>query len=114
MEISAVKLRNSYQTYFVDTNNLFINQNSLCIVDTEHGIDIGRVIKCKRFQNNPDVDIKGKLLRMLTDDDVKQLPDIEAIEKKAFDACREKAKSKNLDMKLISVKFLPISNNIFM
>jgi cell fate regulator YaaT (PSP1 superfamily) len=106
MEVSAVKLRNSYQINYVDTNNLFVNQNSLCVVETEHGIDIGNVFKCRRYQNGGAADVKGKLLRMITPDDLKQIPEIEALEKNAFDKCREKAKAKKLDMKLISVKCL--------
>ena len=38
MEVSAVKLRNSYQIYFVDTNDFFLKQNSQCVVEIEHGI----------------------------------------------------------------------------
>ncbi len=106
MEISAVKLRNSYQTCFVDTNNLFVHQNSLCVVDTEHGIDIGTVVKCKKFQQNPNIEVKGKLLRKITSEDTSLLPEIEEIENRAFENCRKKAKNKNLDMKLISVKCL--------
>ena len=48
MEISAVKLRNSYQINYVDTNNLFVNQNAFCVVETEHGVDIGNVFKCRQ------------------------------------------------------------------
>ncbi len=106
MEISAVKLRNSYQVHYVDTNHLFVNQNALCVVETEHGIDIGNVFKCRKTSGSAGVDVKGKLLRLTTQDDLKQLPEIAAIEKNAFDKCREKAKAKKLDMKLISVKCL--------
>jgi len=106
MEVSAVKLRNSYQINYVDTNNLFVNQNALCVVETEHGIDIGNVFKCRRLQNGGAAVVKGKLLRMITPDDLKQIPEIEALEKNAFEKCREKAKAKKLDMKLISVKCL--------
>ncbi len=103
MEISAVKLRNSYQINYVNTNNLFVNQNALCVVETEHGVDIGNVYKCHK---HPNAEVKGKLLRLTTPDDLKQVPEIEAIEKSAFEKCREKSKAKNLDMKLISVKCL--------
>ena len=103
MEISAVKLRNSYQINFVNTNNLFVNQNAMCVVETEHGVDIGNVYKCRKQQNG---EVKGRLLRLTTEDDLKQIPEIEAIEKSAFEKCREKAKAKKLDMKLISVKCL--------
>ncbi|HOT43595.1 MAG TPA: regulatory iron-sulfur-containing complex subunit RicT [Spirochaetota bacterium] len=106
MEISAVKLRNSYQINYVDTNHLFVNQNALCVVETEHGIDIGNVFKCRKTQNEAGIEVKGKLLRLTTPDDLKQIPEIVAIEKNAFDKCREKAKAKKLDMKLISVKCL--------
>jgi cell fate regulator YaaT (PSP1 superfamily) len=106
MEISAVRLRNSYQSYFIDTNNIFMNQNSLGIVETEHGIDIGSIVKCKSYQNNSGIEVKGKLIRKATDEDIANLAEIEALEKKAFDKCKEKARSKNLDMKLISVKCL--------
>ena len=106
MEVSAVKLRNSYQVNFVDTNNIFVNQNTQCIVETEHGVDIGNVVKCCRYQNNPDIEIKGKLLRKITEEDLNAIPEIEKIEKKAFSECKEKASQKNLDMKLISVKCL--------
>ncbi len=106
MEISAVKLRNSYQIQYVDTNHLFVNQNALCVVETEHGIDVGNVFKCRKTAGSAGVDVKGKLLRLTTQDDLKQLPEIAAIEKNAFDKCREKAKAKKLDMKLISVKCL--------
>ncbi|HOO70759.1 MAG TPA: regulatory iron-sulfur-containing complex subunit RicT [Spirochaetota bacterium] len=106
MEISAIRLRNSYQIYYIDTNNLFLNQNSLGIVETEHGVDIGNVLKCKSYQGNPSIEVKGKLIRQATEQDLSQIPQIENIEKKAFEKCREKAKAKNLDMKLISVKCL--------
>ena len=106
MEISAVKLRNSYQINYVDTNSLFVTQNAFCVVETEHGIDVGHVFKCRRCEGCAQPEVKGKLLRLATEEDLKHLPEIETIEKNAFAKCREKAKAKNLDMKLISVKCL--------
>jgi cell fate regulator YaaT (PSP1 superfamily) len=106
MEISAVKLRNSFQINYVNTNNLFVNQNALCLVETEHGVDIGHAYRCGKNRNHDGSGIKGKLLRLITTEDLKQIPEIEAIEKSAFVKCREKAKAKNLEMKLISVKCL--------
>ncbi len=106
MEVSAVKLRNSYQIQYVDTNNLFVTQNSMCVIETEHGLDVGNVMKCKKFQCNPEIEVKGKLLRKMNEQDMKRIPDIEAIEREAFIKCREKARAKNLNMKLITVKCL--------
>lgn len=106
MEVSAVKLRNSYQIYFVDTNEFFFRQNSDCIVEIEHGIDMGKVVKIKSYQNNPDIAVNGKIIRRATEEDLKKVPDLEAIENRAFTVCKEKARAKNLEMKLVSVKCL--------
>ncbi|MBN2079091.1 MAG: stage 0 sporulation protein [Spirochaetes bacterium] len=106
MEVSAVRLRNSYQLSYVNTNNLFILPSSLCVVETEHGVDIGTVFKCRKQRTVTGSAVKGKLLRMITPEDLKQIPEIEAIEKNAFEKCRGKAKAKKLDMKLVSVKCL--------
>ncbi|PKL36259.1 MAG: stage 0 sporulation protein [Spirochaetae bacterium HGW-Spirochaetae-1] len=106
MEVSAVRLRNSFQIYYIDTNNIFVNQNALSVVETEHGVDLGRVVKTPRYQNNSSIKVAGKLLRKATREDLDQLPGIEALEEKAFKICREKAQAKGLNMKLISVKTL--------
>ena len=106
MEITGVKLRNSYHLCYVDTNNLFIKSGSLCIVETEHGIDIGKVCKKNVGKPGKDMEVKGKLLRVPTSGDIDRLPEIESIETRAFNICREKAHEKNLDMKLVSDKCL--------
>ena len=77
MEVSAVKLRNSYQVCYIDTNSIFVKGNSLCILETEHGLDIGRVVKKDNKLNNKDFEIKGKLIRKVTEEDINRLPNIE-------------------------------------
>ena len=106
MKVSAVRLRNSFQIYYIDNNNIFLNQNTLSVVETEHGIDLGRVMKIKKCQDCENVQVTGKLLRKATSEDMEQIPAIEELEKKAYDICKEKARAKNLNMKLISVKSL--------
>ncbi len=106
MEVTAVKLRNSYQMCYADCNNLFIKGCSMCILETEHGIDIGKVVKKKAGASGTPMEVTGKIIRRVTDEDLTKIPEIESIEKKAFIACREKAKGKGLDMKLVSVKCL--------
>lgn len=104
VDVTSVKLRNSYQMCYADTNHLFIKKGSLCILETEHGVDIGKI--CKRGMKKEKKDIHGRLLRIPSDDDLNQLPEIESLERKAFDVCRAKVAEKKLDMKLISVKCL--------
>lgn len=106
MEVSAVKIRNSYQIYFVDTNNVFLKQNTDCVVEIEHGVDLGKVVKIKSYQNNPEIQVNGKVLRKATPEDLAKINELVAVEERAFAVCREKAKAKNLDMKLVAVKCL--------
>ncbi len=106
MDVTDVKLRNSFQICHVLTNNLFVKKCGLCIVETEHGIDIGKVCKCHVNARELEGEVKGRLLRVPTAEDLEALPELESIEKKAFDICKARAKEKNLEMKLISVKCL--------
>jgi cell fate regulator YaaT (PSP1 superfamily) len=106
MDITGVKLRCSQQIYHVYTNNLFVRRNSLCVVETEHGIDIGRVFKKILCQPDESLKVTGKLLRLATAEDLATLPQIEALEDRAFQICKEKIKEKKLEMKLIMVKSL--------
>lgn len=107
MDTTAVKLRNSFQIYHVDTNNLFVKHNTDCIVETEHGIDIAKVIKPVHGCHHHEVhETNGKLLRIATSEDLETLKELEEIESKAFKVCRDKAKEKNLNMKLVAVKCL--------
>lgn len=106
MEVAAVKVRNSYQICFVDINNIFIDQNSLCVIETEAGLDIGNILKSPGFTRNHGDDVTGKLLRLAGDDDMAAVDELEKLEEKAFRVCREKVEEKKLEMKLVSVKSL--------
>lgn len=106
MEITAVKLRNSYQIYYVETNNIFIKPKSNCIVEIEHGIDIGRVIQVFKQKSDSDITVSGKVLRKANDSDNEKVKELISIEDKAFAICREKSKAKNLEMKLVAIKCL--------
>ena len=106
MEITAVKLRNSYQIYYVETNNIFIKPQSNCIVEIEHGIDIGRVVQVFKQKSDSEIAVSGKVIRKASDADDEKITELVNIEDKAFAICREKSKAKNLDMKLVAVKCL--------
>lgn len=106
MEITAVKLRNSYQIYYVETNNIFIKPQSNCIVEIEHGIDIGRVVQVFKQKGDSEIVVSGKVIRKGSDADDEKINELVNIENKAFAICREKSKAKNLDMKLVAVKCL--------
>ncbi|MFA5519390.1 MAG: regulatory iron-sulfur-containing complex subunit RicT, partial [Spirochaetota bacterium] len=106
MEITGVKLRNSYQIYYVETNNIFIKPKSSCIVEIDHGIDIGKVVQVFKQKSGSEIAVSGKVIRKASDADDERINELVSIENKAFAICREKSKAKKLDMKLVAVKCL--------
>ncbi len=105
MEISTIKLRKSQQICIVNKNNIFIKQHSLCVVETEHGLDVGIILK----NEEPTTDkpeIEGKILRLASKKDITTISEVEEIEENAFKECKQKAKEGKLDMKLVTVKSL--------
>jgi len=106
MEIAAVKLRNSYQIEYIKTNNIFIKNNSLCLIETDSGVDIGTILKSSNYKNNPDLKVTGTLLRKTEEEDLEQISELEKIEEQAFTACKAFVKKNQLKMKLVGVKAL--------
>ncbi|MFW6366371.1 MAG: PSP1 domain-containing protein [Spirochaetota bacterium] len=104
MEYTCIKLRKNDVIQFVDTNDIFLKPGSFCIAETEHGTDLGSVLQIKKRCSMQRENVKGRILRKASRDDLKEVPRIEEIEDRAFEACRQKAIEKKLDMKLINVK----------
>ncbi|MBN2039220.1 MAG: stage 0 sporulation protein [Spirochaetes bacterium] len=104
MKIIYIKLRNCSQTCYVDVNDAQVEPNTAYIIETEQGIDIGNTCGYLKYLNESEIEKTGKILRAATEDDLNKLPDIIALENKAFKVCRKKIIEKKLEMKLVSVK----------
>ncbi len=106
MEVTCIKLRNQYQSCYVEINDISVKTNCFYIVETEHGVDLGQTLGCIKEIKNNEIEKKGKLVREASDEDINALSDIESIEENAFNVCKEKIKKRKLEMKLVSVKSL--------
>ena len=104
MEITSVKFRKNNAVYILRTNDVPAPAGSRVVAETEHGVDIGTVLSTVTKDSVEEKEIKGKLLRAATDEDIAKTAELDEIEKKAFAACREKHKEKKLEMKLVNVK----------
>ena len=104
MGIAALRLRNNYQICDVDVKDISVKPNSLYIIETENGVDIGQTCGYVVFRDGKKNEKKGVILREASEDDLKQLPEIESLEAKAMGVCKEKIITRKLDMKLVSVK----------
>ncbi|HNX59811.1 MAG TPA: regulatory iron-sulfur-containing complex subunit RicT [Spirochaetota bacterium] len=106
MELTTVKFRINNAVHLIRTEGILALAGTNVIAETEHGIDIGVVLNSVVKNGIDEKEIKGKLLRVATEEDTSKVPEIEELEKKAFGVCRDKHKEKKLDMKLVNVKCL--------
>ena len=105
MTVLAVKLRNSFQLCRLENTDSLPSQKSLVVVETEHGLDIGNFVRFN-CNNCESIQGAGKMIRQATEDDIALLSDIEELENKAYEVCKEKVKNRELNMKLVTVKML--------
>ena len=106
MEITSVKFRKNNAVYILKTAGITAPAGAKVIAETEHGVDIGTVLRTVTKDAIEEKEVKGKLLRTATEEDIAKAAELDEIEKKAFAACREKHKEKKLEMKLVNVKSL--------
>ncbi|HNR88977.1 MAG TPA: regulatory iron-sulfur-containing complex subunit RicT [Spirochaetota bacterium] len=106
MDVALIRLRNTSQISCVNTNNLFIKSGTHCVIEMDNGVDLGQVLKRQSSVKTNGAEVKGKLLRKATPDDFKRVPELEALENRAFAVCRDKARERGLGMRLVSVKCL--------
>ena len=105
-EIIGVKFKLGGKTYYFDPDGKKASSGQKAIVETARGIECGDVAI-----ENTMVDISNviqplkKVIRIATEEDIKQLEDNHKKEKDAFGICQEKIKKYNLQMNLTGVSF---------
>jgi cell fate regulator YaaT (PSP1 superfamily) len=83
-----------------------LRTDSLCVVETEYGPAVARVVKI----NPPQLDRKNlgplrRVLRTATPRDLEQRKNNERLEREAYRFCRQKVQEKSLAMKLVDVAY---------
>ena len=105
-EIIGVKFKLGGKTYYFDPDGKKASSGQKAIVETARGIECGDVAI-----ENTMVDISNviqplkKVIRIATEEDIKQLEDNHKKEKDAFGICQEKIKKYNLQMNLTGVEY---------
>ncbi|MCK4654389.1 MAG: Tpl protein [Candidatus Cloacimonetes bacterium] len=104
-EFVEVIFRSERNGFFINSKNLEIAPDTSVIVKVERGEDIGRVLNCsvideeleEKFQQNE----INKILRIATEEDLKQLENVERKEKEAEEKFIEMLKKQPFEMKLL-------------
>jgi cell fate regulator YaaT (PSP1 superfamily) len=101
MKTYIVKFRTTGKIHQISSEGKFkIGQKVL--VETPQGIELATILEAKR--KKPTEEPPGKLLRELTEEDVKKLNDLKPKAEKAHLVCQKKIKELALPMKLIDTE----------
>ena len=106
IEIIGIRFRNAGKIYYFAPNGITALPGQKVIVQTVRGIEIGTVVLGnKEIDESQNIKDLSPVLRLATEEDLKQDNENRKKEKKAFDICVDKIKQHGLDMKLINVEY---------
>lgn len=106
VEVVGVRFKRSLKVYDFDANQLNLQKGDSVIVETEHGVTLGKVAipPHKKEKSRIHKGLK-KALRKATEEDIYQAEEIRKKELEAKFFCVEKAKELNLAMKVVNVEY---------
>lgn len=106
-EIVCVQFREGGKPQNYLSNNLELKVNTLCVVETEHGPAVARVVHPHRVLSDRK-QLPGPLrrvLRLATPRDLELIRTNDRLEREAYRLCGQKIEEKNLPMKLVDVTY---------
>lgn len=105
-EVIGVRFRENGKIYFFSPLNYKIDPGRYVIVETQHGVEYGKVVLgCREIDETK---LQGELkpiIRIATEADQKKHAENQEKNKKAMGICKEKIEKRGLDMKLIGAEY---------
>lgn len=106
-EIVGVKFKREGKIYSFDASGLPLQKNDPVIVETDHGLVLGYMATdLKSLADDQQAASLKKIIRKATDDDLRVQEENKALEKSARIFCIEKARQRDLPMKVIEAEYL--------
>lgn len=113
VEVTGIRFKKMGKIYYFDAGDLKLENGNHVVVETSRGIEYGLVVIDKKSVDESEiVPPLKKVIRVATPEDDKTVENNKSKEKEAFEICREKIASHNLDMKLIDVEYTFDHNKI--
>ncbi len=107
-EIVGVRFKRAGRVYYFDPAGIDLELHDRVVAETEHGIEVGRVvISPKQILSSELTEPLKPLLRKAEEDDIRQIEEFEGREKEALGICQEIANRFNLPMKLLVAEYSP-------
>ena len=105
-EVIGVRFRENGKIYFFNPLNYKIDPGRFVIVETQHGVEFGKVVLGRREVD--ETKLQGELkpiIRIATEADEKRHAENLEKNKKAMEICREKITNRGLEMRLIGAEY---------
>lgn len=107
-EIVGVRFKRTGRVYYFDPAGIELDLNDWVMVETEHGVEVGRVvISQKQVLSSEITEPLKPVLRKAEEEDIRQREESEGKEIEALDVCKEMAHQFNLPMKLLAAEYNP-------
>ncbi len=98
--VVGIRFKSCGKIYDFEVNGLEVKPGDRVVVESEFGLSIGNVVAGPRTTEGPEKDMK-KVLRLASEDDVKQKRQNEQFEREARSFCLERIMARGLPMKLV-------------
>lgn len=98
--VVGIRFKNCGKIYDFEINGVEVRKEDLVIIESEFGLSIGNVVTGPHFIENPEKELK-KILRLATEEDLKQKKDNETFEKETRGFCLERIMARGIPMKLV-------------
>ncbi len=106
LKVIGVRFKSSKKIYYFSPNGFDVQRFDNVIVETSRGIEFGQaVIGIKDVDESEIVPPLQNVIRIATEQDVKNVKDNEERQKEAFERCRKKIEEHKLNMKLVEAEY---------
>ena len=102
MQAVGIKINNKGKICYFDSNNYRLKKKLTVIVDTEKGLQLGKVILFKEVSSD---EVLGKVVRISNKRDYRRFLDNAHKAKLAINRCNKLIKDSNLNMKIIDAEY---------
>jgi cell fate regulator YaaT (PSP1 superfamily) len=98
--VIGIRFKSCGKIYDFEVNGIEVTKGDRVIVESEFGLSIGQVVTGPGSMENPEKELK-KVLRVATEEDLRQKQDNENFERDARKFCLERIMARGLPMKLV-------------
>jgi len=102
-EVVGIRFKRCGKIYDFEVNGIDVRQGDLVIVESELGLNIGKIVVDKHVVEENERKIK-KVIRKATEEDINQKEENKTLEAQAMDNCLERIMARGLPMKLVKTE----------